>query len=79
VFVGRDVNNKVLFNPELGKPVCDINPRGEIVVDLRMRTNIPGLFAAGDCRSEPSRQVVCAAGDGATAAISAIEFLTGGH
>jgi len=77
VFVGRDVNNKVLFCPEVGKPICDINARGEIVVDLRMKTNVPGLFAAGDCRSEPSRQVICAAGDGATAAISAIEYITG--
>jgi len=76
VFVGRDVNNKVLFSPESGKPLCAINDRGEIVVNLRMKTDIPGLFAAGDCRSEPSRQVVCAAGDGATAAISAIEYIT---
>jgi thioredoxin reductase (NADPH) len=77
VFVGRDVNNSVLFCPESGKPLCDINPQGEIVVDLRMKTSIPGLFAAGDCRSQPARQVICAAGDGATAAISAIEYLTG--
>ncbi len=75
VFVGRDVNNKVLFGAEGSKPLCDINKSGEMIVDLRMRTSLSGLFAAGDCRSEPSRQVVCAAGDGATAAISAIEYV----
>ncbi len=77
VFVGRDVNNKVLFDAD-NKSLCQLNDKGEVVVDLRMRTNVGGLFSAGDCRSEPSRQVVCAAGDGATAAISAIEYLTRG-
>jgi len=40
-----------------------------------MRTDIPGLFAAGDIREFASKQVVCAAGDGATAAINAIDYI----
>jgi thioredoxin reductase (NADPH) len=40
-----------------------------------MRTNIAGLYAAGDVRIEASKQVVCAAGDGATAAVNIIEYL----
>lgn len=41
---------------------------GYILTDLRMETNIPGLFAAGDLRATPFRQIVVAAGDGAIAA-----------
>jgi thioredoxin reductase (NADPH) len=41
-----------------------------------MQTSVPGIFAAGDIRSESSRQVVSAAGDGATAAIRADHYLS---
>ncbi|PKI79743.1 thioredoxin-disulfide reductase, partial [Malaciobacter halophilus] len=44
-------------------------------VDLKMRTSLPGLYAAGDVRIDAAKQVVCAAGDGATAAVDIIEFL----
>ena len=55
----------------------DLNELGEVKVDLRMRTSLPGLFAAGDIRADAAKQVVCAAGDGATAALSAISFVEG--
>jgi thioredoxin reductase (NADPH) len=51
------------------------DPQGFIVTDTEMRTNIPGIFAAGDIRSKLCRQVITAAGDGATAAQAAFIFL----
>ncbi len=48
---------------------------GCIVTDAEMATNVPGLFAAGDVRSKNLRQVVTAAGDGATAAFSAEKYI----
>ncbi len=52
-----------------------LNDYGEVMVDSRMRTSIPGLFAAGDLRGDSIRQIVAAAADGATAALSAYEYL----
>ncbi|WP_165175818.1 thioredoxin-disulfide reductase [Desulfovibrio sp. ZJ369] len=49
--------------------------QGFLVTDTEMRTNIPGIFAAGDIRSKLCRQVITAAGDGATAAQAAFIFL----
>ncbi len=74
VFVGMDVNNGVLRQKD-GSFLCEVNDQGQVVVDLRMKTNIEGLFAAGDIRIEAPRQVVCAAGDGATAALSALSYV----
>ncbi|WP_096399363.1 thioredoxin-disulfide reductase [Candidatus Desulfovibrio trichonymphae] len=48
---------------------------GFITTDTEMRTNIPGIFAAGDIRSKLCRQVITASGDGATAAQAAFVFL----
>ena len=74
VFVGRDVLNAPL-KQEDGTFLCDLNEAGEVIVDLKMRTSVPGLYAAGDIRIEAAKQVVCAAGDGATAAVNIIEYL----
>ncbi|MDR1452100.1 MAG: FAD-dependent oxidoreductase [Helicobacteraceae bacterium] len=74
VFVGRDPKNEPLRDGK-GGFICAMNDRGEALIDLKMRSSLEGLFAAGDIRAEASRQVVCAAGDGATAALSAIEYL----
>jgi thioredoxin reductase (NADPH) len=74
VFVGRDVLNAPL-KQEDGSFLCDVNESGEVIVDLKMRTSIPGLYAAGDIRIDASKQVVCAAGDGATAAVNIIEYI----
>lgn len=73
-FVGMNVNNGIL-RQENGEFLCEVNESGEIVVDLSMKTNIPGLFAAGDIRIQAPKQVVCAAGDGAMAALSAMDYL----
>lgn len=74
VFVGRDVLNAPL-KQEDGTYLCDLNEAGEVIVDLRMRTSVKGLYAAGDIRIDAPKQVVCAAGDGATAAVNIIEYL----
>lgn len=52
---------------------------GFVETDTEMRTNIPGVFAAGDIRSKLCRQVVTAVGDGATAANSAYTYLEQQH
>ncbi|MCA0177061.1 MAG: alkyl hydroperoxide reductase subunit F [Proteobacteria bacterium] len=48
---------------------------GEIVIDARGATNVPGVFAAGDCTIVPYKQIVISAGAGATAALSAFDHL----
>ncbi|MBL5767490.1 alkyl hydroperoxide reductase subunit F [Heyndrickxia sporothermodurans] len=48
---------------------------GEIVVDNRGATNIPGVFAAGDCTNSPYKQIIISMGSGATAALGAFDYL----
>ena len=74
VFVGRDVQNSVIRQSD-GSYICDTNENGEIIVDLKMHTSTPGLFAAGDIRIDAPKQVVCAASDGAIAGIEAIGYV----
>ena len=74
IFVGRDVLNQTLIQKD-GSFICDTNKSGEVVVNLKMETSVPGLFAAGDIRIDAPKQVVCAAGDGAIAGIGAISYL----
>ena len=74
VFVGRDVLSDSL-KQEDGTYLCDVNEQTEVIVDLKMRTNVPGLYAAGDVRIDAAKQVVCAAADGATAAVDIIEYV----
>lgn len=74
VFVGRNVLNAPL-KQEDGSFLCDMNEQGEVIVDLKMRTSVPGLYAAGDIRIDAAKQVVCAAGDGATAGVNIIEYI----
>ncbi len=71
VFVGMNVNNGVLKQDD-GTFLCEMSEYGEVIVDLSMRTSVEGLFAAGDIRIEAPKQVVCAAGDGAVAALQVI-------
>lgn len=78
IFVGYEVNNQILMQ-ENGASLCELDEWGSVKVDLSMRTNVPGLFVAGDLRTQASKQVVCAAGDGATAALQAISYLDSKH
>ena len=74
VFVGHNVQNDVLKD-ENGEFICDMNDWGQVIVDLSMKTSVRALFAAGDMRIEAPKQVVSAAGDGATAALQVISYI----
>jgi len=69
VYVGQIPNTGYL------KEQIHIDKEGYVITDDRMETNIKGVYAAGDIRKNSARQVITAAGDGATAAISAEKFL----
>jgi thioredoxin reductase (NADPH) len=60
---------------ELFKGLVDMDEKGYIKTDEYMRTNVPGVFAAGDCRVKWLRQVVTAAADGAQAAVAAEKYV----
>lgn len=63
-------------NTEYFRGTIELDPAGYIVTDEAMRTNVPGVFAAGDCRRKTLRQMVTAASDGAIAAVAAEEYIT---
>ncbi|HWU03068.1 MAG TPA: alkyl hydroperoxide reductase subunit F [Novosphingobium sp.] len=62
-------------NTEWLKGTLALSPRGEIEIDARGATNVPGVYAAGDCTTVPYKQIVIAMGAGATAALSAFDHL----
>jgi NADH-dependent peroxiredoxin subunit F len=62
-------------NTEWLKGTVDLSRFGEIEVDAKGHTNLPGVFAAGDCTTVPFKQIVIAAGDGSKAALSAFDYL----
>src|SRR5690625_3309806 len=51
------------------------NKFGEIIVNNRGETNVPGVFAAGDCTDDPYKQIIISMGSGATASLSAFDYL----
>lgn len=69
VAIGSEAGNRD-FSPALA-----LDQNGYLLTDEACRTNLPGIFAAGDTRSKPLRQIVTAASDGAIAASSAAEWL----
>jgi alkyl hydroperoxide reductase subunit F len=62
-------------NTEWLKGKLALSRYGEIEVDAKGQTSLPGVFAAGDCTTVPFKQIVIAAGDGAKAALSAFDHL----
>jgi thioredoxin reductase (NADPH) len=70
IFIGQTPNSDYL------KDLLDMDLGGHVKVNIWMETNVPGIFAVGDLRADSSRQVVSAAGDGATAAIKADHYIT---
>jgi alkyl hydroperoxide reductase subunit F len=62
-------------NTDWLKGTVELSKYGEIIVDARGQTSVPGVFAAGDATTVPYKQIVIAAGDGAKAALSAFDHL----
>ncbi len=69
IFVGYQPNTKAF------ESIIELNERNEFVVDSEMKTNLKGVFAAGDCVAKKYRQVTTAVADGTIAALSAAEYL----
>ena len=62
-------------NTDWLKGSVELSRHGEIVVDAKGQTSVPGVFAAGDATTVPFKQIIIAAGDGAKAALSAFDHL----
>lgn len=62
-------------NTDWLRDIVECNNFGEIIVDAHGATNIPGVFAAGDCTNTPYKQIIIAMGSGATAALGAFDYL----
>ncbi|MFZ5520016.1 MAG: alkyl hydroperoxide reductase subunit F [Pseudomonadota bacterium] len=62
-------------NTEFLKGTLELSRFGEIIVDAKCHTSVPGVFAAGDVTTVPYKQIVIAAGEGAKAALSAFDHL----
>jgi len=69
IFIGLEPNTGFL------KGVVDLDDKGYIITDERMRTSMEGVFAAGDCRSGATGQVAVAVGEGCIAAIEADRYI----
>jgi len=69
IFVGYQPNTESIDG------LVELNERKEIIVDTDKKTNVDGVFAAGDCIVKKYRQVTTAVADGTIAALSATEFL----
>ena len=69
IFVGYQPNTESFVN------IIKLNERNEIIVDTDMKTNVKGIFAAGDCIVKKYRQVTTAVADGTVAALSVSDFL----
>ena len=70
IFVGLEPNTTWL------QGVVELDSAGHVVVDQHLQSSVPGVFAAGDIRQASSRQLVAAAGDGASAAVGAASWLS---
>jgi alkyl hydroperoxide reductase subunit F len=62
-------------NTEWLRGTVELSKHGEIVVDVKGATSVPGVFAAGDVTTTPYKQIIIAAGEGAKAALSAFDHL----
>jgi alkyl hydroperoxide reductase subunit F len=62
-------------NSEWLKGSVELSERGEIIIDTRGQTSVPGVFAAGDVTTVPYKQIIIAMGAGATAALGAFDYM----
>ncbi|URZ87834.1 alkyl hydroperoxide reductase subunit F [Floricoccus penangensis] len=58
----------------LKNTAVELNERGEVIVDKHGQTNVPGIFAAGDCTDSAYKQIIISMGSGATAALGAFDY-----
>jgi alkyl hydroperoxide reductase subunit F len=72
---GMFVEKALTANAKMVEGLVPLDERGRIVVDCACRTNVPGLFAAGDVTNTYAEQVLIAIGEGAKAALSAYDYL----
>ena len=70
VQIGLVPNTEWLLDSEVA-----LNDRREIIVDNHGATNVPGIFAAGDCTNSAYKQIIISMGSGATAALGAFDYL----
>ncbi len=70
IFIGWTPNTHCI------RELVEVDEKGYIKVNHKMETSVPGIYAAGDVRTQSSRQAIASAGDGACAAISIEEYLT---
>ncbi len=73
VYVGLEPNSQMVSK------LVKLDRSGHIPVNLSMETSVPGLYAAGDLRQHSVSQLITSAGDGATAAIAAFNYIRGGR
>jgi thioredoxin reductase (NADPH) len=76
----RDIDGVFIFigytpNTEFLEGIIELNQWGEILTSDELQTNVPGVFAAGDCINKKVRQVTTAVSDGTIAALSAADYL----
>lgn len=79
---GREIKISGLFieagyvvNNSLVEKITKCDDKGQIIVDENQKTSCPGIYAAGDMTSKPYQQMIIAAGEGATAALSAYDYI----
>ena len=65
----------LLPNTDWLKGTLELSKHGEIVIDAKGQTSLPGVFAAGDCTTVPYKQIIIAMGEGAKASLSAFDHL----
>ena len=72
---GIFVQMGLLPNTDWLKGTVELSKYGEIIVDAKGETSLPGVFAAGDCTTVPYKQIIIAMGDGAKASLGAFDYL----
>jgi alkyl hydroperoxide reductase subunit F len=65
----------LLPNTDFLKGTLNLTKYGEIEIDPKCQTSVPGVFAAGDCTTVPYKQIIIAMGEGAKASLSAFDHL----
>jgi thioredoxin reductase (NADPH) len=69
IYIGYNPNTEFL------KGLVDLDENNYIITDKNMAASTPGIYAAGDVRSKPLKQIATAVGDGATAAMAAVKYI----